>query len=106
MKWFKNAKEGIVVAGGNGMGTALAQLANPNGLIVDRFDAVYVADTGSNRIIRWAKHARQGTIVVGGNGQGPRTNQLYTPVGMFFDHCGDLYVADAGNNRIQRFSIE
>ncbi|CAF4934450.1 unnamed protein product [Rotaria socialis] len=35
MKWVEGAKEGIVVAGGQGKGTALTQLSHPNGIFVD-----------------------------------------------------------------------
>ena len=34
MKWNKGAKEGIVVTGGQGGGSALTQLSHPRGLFV------------------------------------------------------------------------
>ncbi|CAF4262827.1 unnamed protein product, partial [Rotaria sordida] len=72
MKWNKDAKEGIVVAGGQGEGNALTQLWYPQGLFVDTLGTIYVADTFNNRMMRWPKEAKQGTVIVGGNGQGER----------------------------------
>jgi len=43
-KWVKNAKEGIVVAGGQGRGNKLNQLDTPQGVIVNEMGDVYVAD--------------------------------------------------------------
>ena len=37
--------QGIVVAGGQGQGSALTQLSYPQGLFVDTSDTIYVADT-------------------------------------------------------------
>ncbi|CAF5101887.1 unnamed protein product, partial [Rotaria sp. Silwood1] len=35
MKWEKDAKEGVVIAGGQGEGKAFTQLSSPRGLFVD-----------------------------------------------------------------------
>jgi sugar lactone lactonase YvrE len=105
MKWMKGAKEGIVVAGGNGRGADVTQLDCPQGVWVDGCENVYVADWGNNRVIRWEKGAKRGTVIVGGNGEGERANQLSGPDGLFFDRLGHLYVADSGNHRVQRFSL-
>ncbi|CAF1605162.1 unnamed protein product [Rotaria magnacalcarata] len=70
MKWNKGAKEGIVVAGGQGEGSALAQLKYPEGLFVDTLGTLYVADTGNNRVMRWIQgDKKQGAVIVGGNGE-------------------------------------
>ncbi|CAF3757723.1 unnamed protein product [Rotaria sp. Silwood1] len=109
MKWNKGAKEGIVVAGGQGEGNALTQLSYPKGLFVDTLGTIYVADKLNHRVMRWPKGAKQGTVIAGGNGEGKEANQFYSPVGLSFDRHGNLYVVDGdvlGNNRVQRFSIE
>ncbi|CAF4317549.1 unnamed protein product, partial [Rotaria magnacalcarata] len=36
MKWSKSAKSGILVAGGQGLGSDLKQLAWANGIVVDQ----------------------------------------------------------------------
>ena len=50
MKWNKGAKEGIVVGGGQGQGSALTQLSYPNGLFVDTSDAIYVVDAQNDLV--------------------------------------------------------
>ncbi|CAF5217745.1 unnamed protein product [Rotaria magnacalcarata] len=106
MKWKKGAKEGILVAGGQGAGSALTQLYYPYGLFVDTLGTLYVAEASNNRVMRWTQGAKQGTIIAGGNGYGAGANQFSAPVGLSFDRHGNLYVADCGNHRVQRFSIE
>ncbi|CAF2053168.1 unnamed protein product, partial [Rotaria magnacalcarata] len=100
------AKEGIVVAGGQGGGSALTQLNYPVGIFVDALGTLYVADSRNHRVMRWAQGAKQGTVIVGGNDQGAGANQFNTPIGLSFDRHGNLYVGDWNNHRVQRFSIE
>ncbi|CAF4594658.1 unnamed protein product, partial [Rotaria magnacalcarata] len=61
MKWVEGAKEGIVVAGGQGQGSALTQFNDPNGLFVDTLGTLYVADSWNYRVMRWTQGAKQGT---------------------------------------------
>jgi hypothetical protein len=63
MKWLKDAKEGIIVAGGQGQGNSLKQLSCPHRIIANQLDNLYVADAGNHRMICWLKGAE------GGNGQ-------------------------------------
>lgn len=106
MKWVKGAKEGIVVAGGQGQGDSLTQLSNPQGLAVDQCGHVYVADSHNHRVVRWLPNSTKGSIMVGGNGQGARPNQFSCPLGISFDRHGNLWVVDWGNNRVQKFAID
>ena len=106
MKWNKDAKEGIVVAGGQGKGSALTQLSYPNGLFVDTSSTIYVVDFNNHRVIRWPKGAQQGTVIVGGNGEGNAPNQLNCPVALSFDRHCNLYVLDFYNHRVRRFDIQ
>jgi sugar lactone lactonase YvrE len=106
MKWVEGAKQGIVVAGGQGKGNGLTQLSYPRGLVVDQLGTVYVADTGNDRIMRWVKGATQGSVIVGGNSAGGQSNRLYGPEGLSFDRHGNLYVVDNGNLRVQKFNID
>jgi sugar lactone lactonase YvrE len=105
MKWMKRAKEGIVVAGGQGQGKNLAQFSYHQGVIVDHWGDVYVADKWNNRIMRWSPGSSEGSIVVGGNGEG-QPNQLNYPRGISFDRQGNLYVVEIWNNRVQKFLID
>jgi uncharacterized protein (TIGR03437 family) len=79
--------------------------------------AVYVADTGNNRILGW----RSGTqltagapadVVLGqkslyttaaGGPGGALAGGLSSPTGIVVDGFGNVYVADSGNNRVLRF---
>jgi DNA-binding beta-propeller fold protein YncE len=106
MKWIKDAKEGIVVAGGNGKGKSLRQLSSPQGVIVDQVGQIYVADWGNHRVMCWSQGANEGTIVVGGNEYGQQSNQFSYPRNLSFDRQGNLYVVDCWNHRIQKFEIE
>jgi sugar lactone lactonase YvrE len=106
MKWMKDAKEGIVVAGGEGEGDDLTRLSHPAGILVDQWGTIYVADRKNDRVMRWLKGEKHGSVVVGGNGQGEQANQFCGPDGLSFDRQGNLYVVDAGNQRVQRFNIQ
>ncbi|CAF1587189.1 unnamed protein product, partial [Rotaria magnacalcarata] len=91
MKWVEGATEGIVVAGGQGAGSALTQLHYPVGIFVDALGTLYVADQLNHRVMRWTQGAKQGTVVAGGNGKGVGANQFNEPVGLSFDRHGNLY---------------
>ncbi|CAF1380018.1 unnamed protein product [Rotaria sordida] len=111
MKWLEGAREGIIVAGGQGKGNGLQQLSNPNGIVVDQIGTIYVCDEGNNRIVRWVKGAKEGTtiigegaregiIVAGGQGKGNGLHQLSNPKGIVVDQIGTVYICDSGNNRV------
>ncbi|CAF5194594.1 unnamed protein product, partial [Rotaria sp. Silwood1] len=63
MKWEEGAKQGIVVAGGQGCGSDLTQLNGPLGIVVDQLGTVYVVDRSNHRIMRWPKGSTQGTVI-------------------------------------------
>ncbi|CAF3731011.1 unnamed protein product [Rotaria socialis] len=107
MKWNKGAKEGIVVAGGQGYGNKTIRRSFPRGIFADTLGTLYVADSSNNRVMRWTQgDKKRGTVIVGGNGIGAGANQFNDPVGLSFDRHGNLYVVDENNTRVQRFSIE
>jgi len=106
MKWLKGAKEGIVVAGGQGYGNSLKQLLLPQGLVVKESGDVYVADYYDARIMCWPSDSKEGNVIVGENGEGEGSNQLHYPIGLVFDRANNLYVVDSENHRIQRFDVD
>ncbi len=99
------------------------ELNQPTGLAIDTSvtpPALYIADTGNNRVLAWRnasqfKNGAPADIVIGQPDrfstfpQGPgRTNSILSaglsaPTAVITDAAGSLYVADSGNNRILRF---
>lgn len=75
MKWMRDAKEGIIVAGGNGKEDRFIQLSSALRLIVDQCGEIYIADW-DNRVMRWCEEEKQERIVPGDNCQGQEENQL------------------------------
>jgi hypothetical protein len=102
---MKDAKEGIVVAGGHGQGNGVRQLWHPQGVIVDQLGTIYVADEGNNRVMCWVKGATEGSIVVDGNEDTREVNQLRGPHGLSFDKQNNLYITDLYNYRVQKFNV-
>ncbi|CAF0764606.1 unnamed protein product [Adineta steineri] len=95
--------EGVIVAGGNGIGNQLNQLNYPTFISVDEDQSVYVSDSNNHRVMKWRKDAKEGIAVAGGNDQEGNMNQLSCPHGIIIDHSGQIYVADSGNHRIMRW---
>jgi hypothetical protein len=103
-KWIPGATSGVVVAGGNGYGSAANQLYDITNFFVDAIGTIYVADGMNNRIQKWTLGATTGVTVAGGNGNGFAANQLSSPRAVFVDASGNIYVNDSMNNRIQKWT--
>jgi len=89
--------------GWNGDGVALAaSLNSPTALALDSAGALYIADTGNDRI---RKLTPDGAIVTvaGGSDSGLLLNR---PRGLAIDAGGTLWVSDTGNHRILTLSRE
>ena len=85
-----------------------ARLASPLGMVVDRWNNIYIADTLNHRI-RFV-NARTGRIyTVAGTGKAGFFNDggnadlagLRGPTGLAMDRYGNLIIADTGNHRIR-----
>ena len=85
-----------------------ARLASPLGMVLDRWNNIYIADTLNHRI-RYI-NARTGRIyTVAGTGKAGFFNDggnadmagLRGPTGLAMDSLGNLYIADTGNHRIR-----
>jgi DNA-binding beta-propeller fold protein YncE len=72
----------------------------PRGIAVSD-DAVYVTDTGNERV---QVFTRDGRFVDAWGGYGSDPDQLIEPVGIALGPDGNLYVADSGNARISIFT--
>ena len=104
-RYRQGLAEGVIVAGGNGLGSAFNQLNSPRGIFVDKEHSVYVVDTNNHRVMKWTKNAQEGIVVAGDQGNGNSSIQLSFPAGLFVHSTTKtVYVAEAGNNRVTRWS--
>ena len=81
--------------------------SNPQGLAIDGYSNLYIADTGNNRIIQgrmynaaYSQNAVYVSPITAFEGM-----TLNGPAGMGLDASGDLFIADTGNKRIVEYSV-
>jgi len=101
---------------GDGIPAINAKLNLPEGLCLDKWNNLYIADAFNNRVRKINLNTGIITTVAGigptslpsgfsGDG-GPATNaQLWIPCGVFTDTTGNVYIADAANNRIRKITV-
>ena len=103
---------GTGVAGYSGdSGAAVSAMLNrPQGVAVDAFGDVFIADSGNERIREVTPNGVITTVAGNGNccysgDGGPATSAwLNNPYAVVIDASGNLYIADTGNNRIREVS--
>ncbi|MFY9768397.1 MAG: serine/threonine protein kinase, partial [Mycobacterium sp.] len=71
-------------------------LNSPAGVAVDSAGAVYVTDTGNNRVLKLTADSTTPTVL-------PFTG-LGRPEAVAVDPGGNLYVTDTGNNRVVKLA--
>ncbi|CAF1371877.1 unnamed protein product [Adineta steineri] len=106
MQYLLNASSGTVVAGGNGLGPGITQLAYPYGFAFDSSsNSLLIANAQTNNIVRWVLGASSWTLVIGSptGSSGNTSTLLNQPIGITLDPMGNIYVADSANHRIQFF---
>jgi hypothetical protein len=94
---------------GDGGAATNAKLQSPEGIAVDRFGNLFIADTFNNRIRKVDTNGIITTVAGTGSISGPlgdggtATNaSLNNPMGVAVDSFGDLFIADTVNSRIRR----
>ncbi|CAF1222367.1 unnamed protein product [Adineta steineri] len=95
VKWEFGAKNGTVVAGGNGRGRAIDQLADPIDITLDKEKKyLIICDQRNNRVVRWSLQ----------NSQNPQV--LIDRIvcwGLAMDNTGDLYICDWSSQEVRRW---
>ncbi|CAF1511991.1 unnamed protein product [Didymodactylos carnosus] len=80
VKWLKESEQGIIVAGGYGIGSNLNQFDYPVAVFVDEQDSntLYIADFGNSRVMQWLENATEGRTIIGttGDDAGIQLNQF------------------------------
>lgn len=106
VKIAAGSSTGVIVAGGNGKGTALNQFYSPQSVAVDADGNLYVSDALMNRVTKWTPGATVGITVAGSNtgASGSAANLLEGPQNICIDANGNLYIADRWNHRIQKWA--
>ncbi len=93
--------------GGDGERATLAELDDPQGVAVDSYGNIYIADTLNERIREVSDGGIISTVagdgVAGyeGNGFSPATAELDSPTGVAVDAGGNIYIADEMNNVVR-----
>lgn len=93
---------------GDGVPARQAYLNGPTYLAVDRFDNVYVSDTGNQRVRVFVPGGVIQTFAGTGRNEFSNDNlvaaeaSLSLPAGLAFDTAGNLYIAERGQNRVRR----
>ncbi|UJR20444.1 hypothetical protein I4U23_023574 [Adineta vaga] len=85
-------------------GNSSAQLNGPQGVILDHFGNLYVADVSNHRIQMFCPDSVFGITVAGTGQYGNRSHELSYPSDIALDSDMNLYVSDTFNSRIQKFA--
>ncbi|CAF4441905.1 unnamed protein product, partial [Adineta steineri] len=94
VEWKYNAKEGQIIAGGDGRGNRMDQLNSPTDVIVDEQNhSIIIADYGNSRVIQWVNQNQQILI------------ENIDCYGLAMDKNGFLYVSDREKNEVRRWKM-
>ena len=95
----QNIYAGIPGRAGNSSG----QLSNPQGITLDKYNNLYIADSLNHRIQLFCPNAVFGITIAGTGERGESSFELNEPADVALDSQLNLYVSDFYNNRIQMF---
>ena len=104
-------KDSAGYSGDGGQATD-AKLNTPDGICIDKFGNVLIADAFNHCIRKVLLStgviktiAGNGTPGFSGDGSLATSAQLFIPEGIVTDTSGNIYITDAGNNRIRKISV-
>jgi sugar lactone lactonase YvrE len=86
-------------------------LNHPNGIAVDCFGNIYIADTGNNTIRKMTPDGSLSTLAgangAAGSADGPGPAARFNaPFGIAVDFYGNVYVTDQGNSTIRKITAD
>jgi len=94
---------------GDGGPANMAQLNQPEGVAVDSFNNIYIADFGNSKIRMVSSlsgnintFAGTGSFAFSGDGGPATAAALNQPTGVAVDGQGNVYIADNQNNRVRK----
>ena len=93
-----SANASTIAAGTRVNGSSSSTLSMPQGIFIDIYLRLFVADCGNDRIQRFQSDPYNGTTIVGGGASG--TFNLCCPSGVVLDADGYLFIVDSNNHRI------
>jgi sugar lactone lactonase YvrE len=108
------AGNGFCCYNGDGLPATSAELASPQGVAVDTWGNLFIADTNNNIIRRVDAATGIITTAVGNYYYGPGFSgdggpaayaQLNSPYGVALSESGKLYIADLNNNRVRQVDM-
>ena len=96
---LNSSTNAAVIAAGTGVrGSTSSGLSSPQGIFIDIYFNLYVADCDNNRIQRFQWNSYNGTTLVGNGASG--TINLQCPSGVVLDADGYLFIVDSYGHRI------
>lgn len=101
------AGNGTYAATGDGSPATVAGLMTPQGIAVDGFGNIYIADKYSERVRKVntagfiSTIAGTGTGGYSGDGGAATAAQLHNPCAVAIDNAGDVFIADDSSSRIR-----
>ena len=102
------AGDGAIGYSGDGGAATNAELSSPQGVAVDGFGNLFIADTGNSCIRKVTRNgiistfAGTGTSGNSGDGGEATNAQLSSPAGVATDGAGNLLIADTANSCIRK----
>ncbi len=105
------AGSGVAGFSGDGGPATAAEMDSPDGMCVDPYGNLFIADTYNNRIRFvdiWGTIttiAGNGIVSYSGDGGPALAAELYEPTGTSLSYSNILYIDDYANNRIRSFSV-